>query len=208
MWTAVSILTNYYFEDYINNEVDGITFKKGDKVKIFNCIALIERISKEKVILRFSDQGGIPVNKRLRSHLSKVNSQRLLSSKKKFFKNYLENKNRRNPISKILVPNDAETINQNNLESRVLLIAGRGNVKGLQELLNEVKIYDTALSKIYPENNNLIIKPDLKQFKDFFDTGKLNDLLEFKKILNKLFDIIDIDNAKKDLEKIIEKLKL
>ena len=38
LWTAISILNNYYFEDYVNNEVDGFSFKKKQKVKIFNSI--------------------------------------------------------------------------------------------------------------------------------------------------------------------------
>lgn len=207
LWTAVSILTNYYFEDYINNEVDGINFIRGDKVKIFDCIAEIESVNHEKIILKFKDQGGIPINKRLRSYLSKINNNRSLSLKKKFSKNYSENKNKRNPISKILVPKDAKTINQNNLESKVLLIAGRGNGKNLHKLLNEVKIYDTSLSKIYPENNNLIIKPDLKAYTDLFDKEKLDQLLNFKKYLANLFDTIEIENAKIELKKINDKLE-
>lgn len=205
LWTAISILTNYYFADYINNEVDGISFSKGDKVKIFNCIGQIERISVDKIYLKFKDQGGIPINK-LRTQLSRVDKKRVLSKKKRFSKNYSENRSKRNPISKILVPNDTETINQNNLESKVLLIAGRGNVKKLHDLLNETKIYDTPLSKIYPENKNLIIKPDLKLFKDFFDQKEINKLLDFKNSIVNLFAILDIKNAKKELLGIIEKL--
>lgn len=206
LWTAISVLTNYYFEDYINNEVDGISFKRGDKVKIFNCIGQIERISLDKIFLRFKHQGGIPINKKLRGQLSKVDSKRALSLKKRFIINYHKFKHKRSPISKILVPKDAETINQNNLDSKVLLITGRGNVKNFRKLLNETKIYDTELSKIYPENKNLIIKPDLKLFKDFFDEKRQNELLEFKTSFSKLFEIIDIENAKKSLKKIIKKL--
>lgn len=205
LWTAISILTNYYFEDYINNEVDGINFRRGEKVKIFNSIAEIDRVSKEKVFLNFKDQGGIPI-KRLRSHLSKVNSKRSLSLAKKFFKNCSENRNRRNPISKILVPNDAKTINQNNLDSRVLLISGRGNGKKLNKLLDEVKIYDTPLSKIFRENKNLIIKPDLKSYTGFFDKEKTDELSNFKTLLYNLFEIIKIKNAKDELKILNEKL--
>lgn len=206
LWTAISVLTNYYYEDYINNEVDGISFKKGDKVKIFNCIGQVERISGNKTYLKFKDQGGIPINKKLRAQLSKADKNRSLNIYKKFSTNYRKSKSKRNPISKILVPNDPETINQNNLDSKVLLIAGRGNVKNLRKLLNDIKIYDTVLSKIYPENKNLIIKPDLRLYKDFFDRKEARRFLDFKLSVLRLYEIIDIEKAKNDLEEIIRSL--
>ncbi len=206
LWTAISILTNYYFEDHINNEIEGIKYNKGDKVKIFNSIGEVEGITKDFIFLKFKDQGGIPINKKLQSQLNKVHCKRSLSKKSTFGKNYRECKNNRNPISKILVPKDPETINQNYLESKVLLIAGRGNVKDINDLLNNVKIYNSPLSEIYPPGKNLIIKPDLKFFIDFFDNDELNLFEDFKNSMNRFFDILDINNAKEDLTKIIEKL--
>lgn len=207
LWTAISILTNYYFADYINNEVDGISFKKGQKVKIFNCIGEIERISRNKIFLKFRDQGGIPINEKLRGQLSPVPKTRALSIKKRFAINYKNNKTNRNPISKILAPNEPSIINQNNLDSRVLLIAGRGNVKELKNKLNDIKIYDTPLAKIYPENKNLIIKSDFKPYKIYFDKKEINKLSVFKNSIVKLHEIIDIEDAKNELEKIIHELQ-
>lgn len=207
LWTAISILTNYYFEDYIDYEVDGISFKRGQKVKIFNCIGEVQRVSGDKVILKFKDQGGIPITKRLRGQMSPAPETRALSLKKRFASNYKRNKTNRNPISKILVPKDSININQNNLESKVLLIAGRGNVKSLKKILNEVEIYDTSLSQIYPENKNLIIKSNLKPYKEYFDQNRNNEFLVFRESIIKLHQIIDIKDAKHDLEKIINKLQ-
>ena len=193
LWTSIAILTNFFLEDYIDNVLEGIELKKFDKVKIYNSIAEVERITEDKVYLRFSDQGGIPINKKLKSQLSKVDQKRSLSKKNKFAENYKSAKTKRNAISKILVPNDPETINQSNLDSKVLLIAGRGNSKEIQKLLNKIIIYDESLSKIFPEKKNLIISPDLKIYKDLFNLDKENLLNKFKESLNKLEDIVELD---------------
>lgn len=207
LWTAICILTNYYFADYINNEVDGISFIRGQKVKIFNCIGEIERISKNKIFLKFRDQGGIPINNKLRGQLSPVPKTRSLSLKKRFGINYKKYKTNRNPISKILEPNEPNIVNQNNLDSKVLLIAGRGNVKKLKKRLNELEIYDTPLVKIYPENKNLIIKSDLKRYKGYFDKKEMDKRSVFKSSIIKLYKIINIEKAKDELEKIIDELQ-
>ncbi|WP_405399293.1 hypothetical protein [Maribacter sp. Asnod2-G09] len=206
LWTSLSILNNYYFEDYVNSDSQETKFKLGDRVKIFNCIAIIERISNEKVFLKFKDQGNIPLNKKLQKHLNIINSQRPLSKKSRFSINYGKLKENRNPISKILVPNYAETINQNSLNSKVLLIAGRGNVKKIHRLLNEFKIYDEPLSKIYPENKNLIIKPDLESFKGVFEEENLKGFNEFKNFINKFYEVIRIESAKEELKVIAKEI--
>ena len=189
LWLSVIVLTNAFLDDHINNIVDGIQFEKEDKVKIFNSVAEIERVTHEKIFLKFKDQGGIPINSRLRGQLSQVGNSRALSLKKKFSKNYFELKNKRNTISKILIPNDAEIINQNNLDSKVLLIAGRGNVKGFYELLNDSIFYEEKLSKTFGLGKNLIIKPDLKPFIHFFDKEIKLKLDSFGKSLVKLSQI-------------------
>ncbi|HLF52567.1 hypothetical protein [Flavobacterium sp.] len=206
LWTSIAILTNFFLEDYIDNVVDGIVFKKFDKVKIYDCIAEIERITEDKIYLRFSDQGSIPINKKLKSQLSKVNSARVLSLTKRFFANHKEAKTKRNAISKILVPNDPETINQNNLDSKVLLIAGRGNIKEIQELLNNIIIYDEPLSKIYPEKKNLIISPDLKVYKDLFNIDKETQLIKFKESLKMLEEYVELEDVKLILKEFNTKL--
>ena len=191
LWTSIIILTNAFLEDYISNVVDGVQFNVGEKVKIFNSIAVIERITPEKVYLKFKDQGGIPINSRLRPGISKVKNHRALSLKKKFAKNYKESKSQRNPISKILIPNDSEIINQNNLVSEVLLIAGRGNIKVFHELLDNSVFYEEKLSKIFGLSKNLIIKPDLKPYIHFFSKELKKKRDSFGKSLNKFFEIVN-----------------
>ena len=206
LWTSIAILSNYFLEDFIDNVVDGIAFKKLDKVKIYDCIAEIERITEDEILLRFRDQGGIPINKKLKSQLSKVSSDRALSLKKRFAENHKSAKTKRNAISKILVPNDTETINQNNLDSKVLLIAGRGNTIKIQNLLNETFIYDEPLSKIFPEKKNLIISPDLKNYKDLFNLEKDTQFIKFRNALKNLEELVELD-LKKMLNELSIKLE-
>ena len=206
LWTSIAILTNYFLEDYIDNVVEGIKLKRGSIVKIFDCVAEIEKIIDGKVYLKFKDQGGIPIKNSLRSQISIVPSQRTLSLFKKYKSNLKESKTKRNAISKILVPNDADTINQNNLDSKVLLIAGRGNVKKIQELLNKIVFYNEPLSKIFPEKKNLIISPDLKFYKNLFNLENENQFFKFKDNLKKLEEYVKLNDAKIVLKELNTKL--
>ncbi len=204
LWTSIAILTEYFYEDAVNNEVDGIEFKRNDKVKIFNCIAQVEKVTSEKVYLKFKDQGGIPINQKLRSQLSKVTTQRSLNSKNRFSINYSEAKTKRNTISKILEPDESISINQNNLNSKILLVTGRGNVQLFRDLLHNIEIYNEPLSKVFIENKNLLFTPDLKGYKDLFNTEKMNEFSEFKKFLKRLADLIDLEDVKLRLNELIK----
>ncbi|HZL09466.1 MAG TPA: hypothetical protein VFC65_05665 [Prolixibacteraceae bacterium] len=206
LWTSIAILREYFYEDAIKNEVEGIELKRNDKVKIFNCIAQIERITKEIVYLKFRDQGGIPIKQNLRSQISKVPAQRSLSLKNRFSVNYKEAKTGRNTISKILVPDDLITINQNNLDSKVLIVTGRGNVQILRDLLNNTEIYNEPLSKIFIEKKNLILTPDLKAYKDLFNNDRKNKIIEFIESLKKLTKLIDLEEAKSKINEIIKRM--
>jgi hypothetical protein len=200
LWTSISILTNYFLEDYIDNVVGGINLKRGYKVKIFDSIAEVEKIENGKVYLKFKDQGGIPIKASLKTQISIVNSQRSLSLFKKYKTNLKEFKSSRNAISKILVPNDSDTINQHNLDSKVLLIAGRGNYLKIHNLLKETIIYGEPLSSIFPEKKNLVISPDLKKYKDLFNSDKENELNKFKDALKKFEELVELDVKSKLIE--------
>ena len=199
LWLSVIVLTNAFLDDHINNIVDGIQFEKEDKVKIFNSVAEIERVTHEKIFLKFKDQGGIPINSRLRGQLSQVGNSRALSLKKKFSKNYFELKNKRNPISKILIPNDPEIINQNNLDSKVLLISGRGNVRSFTELLHDSILYEEKLSKTFGLDKNLVIKPDLKGYTDFFNKDIQLNYERFQKTLIKFSELVNEDSEVREV---------
>jgi len=208
IWLSISLLTNLFFEDYINQlDNTGIfPFKVNDKVEIFGVVAIIEAITNEKIILRFSDQGGIPINKKLRLQISKTNKNHI-NKKSLFVKKYKEAKVCRNPISKILEPNDSSVlINEDNLLSKILLITGRGKINEFRSLMRETKIFDEPLNKVFIENKNLIIKKDLESFKNCFGTSISDKEINFKTILLKIlnqynnFDYECIDDLKQYLE--------
>ncbi len=205
LWTSISILTNYYLEDYINIGDDGIALKAGDKVLIYGCVAQIERIQNGSVSLKFKDQGGLQLNDRLRMQLSLVNPNRVLNLLKKYKTARKEAKKNRNPISKILYPNDEVIINQHNLKSKILLVAGRGQVKKFHDFLETVEIYGEKLQRVFPEGENLIITPDLKRYKIDENRGveigeaKFIQLLEkalnketFEEVKDKINELVDL----------------
>ena len=171
-WLSTALLVNFFLEDYIDpTDMEEINrFTKGEKVEIFNSVAEIESITNQIVTLKFSDQGGIPINQKLRKHLNKTRNTRSVSTKSLFIRNYKKVKTNRNPISRILEPLDSVTINENQLKSKVLLVTGRGNSKQLRSILKESKVYGESLSEIFVENKNLYIKKDLEPFKNIFST--------------------------------------
>lgn len=197
-WLSVSLLINFFFEDYVNQvdlqEVS--TFKKHDKVEIFGTVAEIESIVNNKILLRFSDQGSIPVTKYIsqinRSTKKTLNKYHLYASKKKEFKV------NRNSISKILEPNDPVFINQNYLKSTILLITGNNNARHLRELFDKKEIYGENLTDIFLENKNIIIRKNLEPYKNVFDSGISDKDALFKEVL------IDFLTNSEDIEEEIK----
>lgn len=195
LWTSIISLTNAFLSDYIKNVVEGIKYIDGDKVLIHGCVCRISRISKEQIVLDYKDQSvtiqareNFSINQLL-TKMSKVPSSRSLNKRSKYIAGLKLAKVNRNSISKILIPNDPEIINQNNLDSKVLLIAGRGNVKSFHDLLNNTVLYEEKLSKTFGLDKNLIIKPDLKPYINFFKHEIKLKHEEFKKALIKFSEI-------------------
>jgi len=210
LWLSIALLTNYYYEDHINNIIDEIEFVRGEKVEIFGCIAKVKRcgkdhLGKDFVEIDFKDQP-YQIYPWLRPQLSKVEPSRMLNNFRRFAHSMQKAKLERNPISKILEPKDAVIINLNNLESKVLLISGRGNTNALRTLLNSIKVYEESLSNIFSEKKNLILKPDLESFKDLFSSDTENKIKEFIKWLKKLGEELDVAEIKIEFDKIIDLL--
>ena len=169
LWLSVSLLTNFYFEDYINNSILKLEekFKNGDKIKIHDTIAEVEMVKDDKMTIAFKDNPGITIsnkNSRFIENISVVDKNRKLQLLSRYNKLKNKFKDERNVISKILEPKNNVKINQENLKSKILLIAGNGNVKKIKNSLYNEKIYNVELMNIFPEGKNLIIKKDLKSF--------------------------------------------
>lgn len=182
LWTSISILTNFYLEDYVNIGDEGVPLKTGNKVFIFGCVAEIERINRGSVSLKFKDKAIIELDDRLKPQLSIAPSNRALNLFKRYDRAKKEARYSRNPISKILYPNGEVLINQRNLKSKILLVAGRGQVKKFHNFLETVEIYGEKLGKVFPEGENLIIAADLKRFKR---TSNSNDEADFIRLLKR-----------------------
>lgn len=228
VWLSISVLTNFFLEDYINQtgiqQID--SFSKGEKVEIFGAVATIETVSPDKIILGFADQGGIPINKRLRSQIS-TTSKQLVNKKSLFIKNYKASKISRNPISKILEPSEPVVINEKYLSSQVLLVTGRGNTKKIREVLRTSEMYGEHLNRIFVEDKNLVIEKDLEAFKTTFNHPSSDKDRLFKELLidflrneagipleakEHLLQLLDTDNYltvsfKQELEDLLEIFK-
>ena len=205
LWTSISILTNYYLNDYIDVYLGGLDFKSGDKVQYFGCVAEIERVSKNgEILLKFKDQGQIPVPNKLKSQLSHCSSNRVLNKHSNYRKARKEAKEKRNPISKILEHDSDALVNQKNLTSKILLVAGRGQVKTFYEFLGTIEIYGEKLGSIFPEGENLIITADLKKYKN---TINLDDELaesNFIDLLKKALDLPKFEEIYESLQTLLE----
>lgn len=185
LWTSIALLTNYFFEDYVNNGVKENTLNAGDKILIFGCVAQIARIQNGTIVLQFRDQGGLQLNDKLKAQISYVSQKRTLNLLNKYKEARKEAKKNRNPISKILYPDDEVFINQRNLNSQILLVAGRGQVKKFHDFLKTIEIYGEKLNKVFPEGENLIITPDLENFKFSGNCNDEKNENEFMEILKK-----------------------
>lgn len=204
LWTSVSLLTNYYLEDYISLGDEGISVEKDDKIFIYGCVAQVERVQNGSIYLKFKDQGGLQLNDKLRNQLSLAPQHRALNLFKKYNKARIESRKNRNPISKILYPKDEVFINQRNLKSKILLVAGRGQVKKIHDFLETLEIYGETLQKVFPEGENLIITPDLKRYNT--DSNIWNETSEkkFIQLLDKAHEKDSFQEGKDSIRELIE----
>src|SRR5699024_10943082 len=124
----------------------------------------------------------VSINEKHWSNISLAKPNRTLNT----FKKYAENRRgfiaNRNVISKILDPNEEEVINQNNLDSKVLLVSGRGNVLLFKELLNKEKIYGEPISKTFSTDRSVIIPPDLKAYNEIFNSDYKERYSKFRNL--------------------------
>jgi hypothetical protein len=207
LWTAISILTNYYLVDYVDVGDEGIPVSQGDKVFIFGCVAQIERIQNGSVILKFLDQGGLTLNDKLRTQLSIAPARRALNILSRYRTARAEARRNRNPISKILYPNKEVFINQRNLRSKVLLVAGRGHVNKFHQFLETVEIYGEKLGRVFPEGENLIITPDLKKYRGSAKIGDEINESDFIQLLNKVLGLAKFEGIYESVHVLLEMYK-
>lgn len=212
LWLSVALLRNYILNDYIyqsEDRIEELNIKVGEKVEIFDVVAVFSGVRNSKLLLKFSDQDspiGIPDDwaKYLNAtNRTKVNKYYL------FAKNKKAAKNNRNAISKLLEPNSPKLINQGILKSRVLVIAGRGNTGDFANRLKEEKLYNTSLSDVFNIGENIIIKPDLEDFKFLSDSDDKEKAKYFEKnflrFKEELFDAIPA--RRKEVQELVDQVE-
>ncbi|TDK42837.1 hypothetical protein [Algoriphagus formosus] len=208
LWASISILTNYYLEDYVNIGDEGIAFQEGEKVMIYGCVAQIVRIQNGKYFLKFKGNAVFQLNDKLKNQLSRANQSRALNLHSRYTQKRKEAKKNRNPISKILYPKDEVFINQRNLKSKILIVAGRGQVKKFHHYLDTVEIYGEKLQKVFPEGENLIITPDLKRFKIDENSDSAISEARFVEILEKALNKESFYKAKIEINELVDMYRI
>jgi hypothetical protein len=184
IWLSVALLRNYLLEDYVNqadSRVEELNIDIGKKIEIFSAVAIFEGIKNQKLSLKFSDQRTpIEVPEGLTEYINLTNKTRVNK-----YCLYAQNKKtanaNRNAISRLLEPDKPkELINPDILKSKVLVIAGRGNTGQFSNQLKEESIYGTALSEVFNIGENIIIKPDLEDFKFLTESENNDDIKYFE----------------------------
>ena len=168
---CTAVLINFFFRDYVYHDSEyakSLKFSIGDKIEVFNSVALIDRINDDILVLKFAEEVQYTVRKADVKYISKTTKTKLgkyksfRNNKKIFFSN-------RNAISQILEANSADLINPSVFSSQILLITGRGNFGRIKAGFEATKLYEEPLSKILGAGSNLIIQKDLELYKNLFD---------------------------------------
>lgn len=212
LWLSVAFMRNLLLEDYINqpvNRIEDLRIKKGDNVEIFGAVCTYESSAKEKVLLGFSDQDSpISITNKLIRYINptkrkRVNKFRVFGKKKK------EARENRNAISKLLEPNEPILINEKILKSKILVIAGRGETGKFTQKLSEESLFGTPLNELFSCGENLIIKPDLEDFRFLGkkEDPKVEERFEyyFLKFIDELKE--ELPDKKNEIESLIECVK-
>lgn len=206
LWLSIAILRNCFFDDYIYNATKSIDFRRGQKVLIYNSVAEVMMANRQVVKLIFKGGEQVSINEKHWSNISLAKPNRTLNT----FKKYAENRRgfiaNRNVISKILDPNEEEVINQNNLDSKVLLVSGRGNVLLFKELLNKEKIYGEPISKTFSTDRSVIITPDLKAYNEIFNSDYKERYSKFRNLLSRLVSVMQQEELKVYIKELYDSL--
>lgn len=209
LWLSVALMRNFLLGDYINQPLDRIEDNgiiKGDKVELFGAVCTYEGSINNNILLGFSDQDSpISITNKIVRYVNPTNRKKV-NKFRLFGRNKREASLNRNAISKLLEPTEPILINEKILESKVLVIAGRGNTGKFSQRLKEEYLYGTSLFEMFNCDHNLLIKPDLEEFK--FLGEKEDPIIEekFKNRFVKFIDelIEDLPDRKNDIDKLFK----
>lgn len=208
LWLSIALMNNYLREDFIKqpqNRVQEFNINNGDKIEIYGAIAQVDSVHGSEIVINFTDQKGFIINKSQFKYINIVDRGRSVNS----FNIYKRNKKRegRNSISKLL--GEQGFVNPKILQSKILVVAGRGNTGSFTNRLKQESIYNTQLSEIFNCGENLIIKPDLEDFQ-FIDQKESREIEKrfeyyFLKFINELYG--ELPGKKEAIASLIFKVK-
>lgn len=203
----IALLINSFNEDYIDKGSDSShKLITGHKYSLYGSIGLytgvVTRDNREELRFMF-DGADVYCKKGIVQIVSKVEHGKI-DSIDHYLKQKKKAKKKRNPISKILEPNEAIPINESHLVSRVILVAGRGETKYINEIIDNEKIYEKSIRKVFSPNDNIIITPDLNNYKFTFDPDYVVRVQQFVKMSLVLIESNDANRLFQDrLRKLI-----
>jgi len=192
LWLSIALLKNFFHKDYdfkSQNRIEELGLKSNDKIELFGCVVRYVGMDGDKrVWIKFKDDnlrlclktGSIP-------YINKTN-RKALNTHGKFKSKRRELISQRNAISKIIIPKDDILINQQILISKVMVVAGRGNTNKLLEKMKSTEVHNESLFSAFQVNKDLIIKPDLDDYKSCFDSEHSDKKNHFKRLFLDSFE--------------------
>jgi hypothetical protein len=211
VYLSCGILIDFFFHDYYNqseNRLDELDLRTGDKIRIFGELTTWHN-GKIKVTQAFTNEFGrrerreffVPLRKSYLSHINRNKSEaKQIVSIETFNRKVSELRKNKNAISKILSEEKEELgINKGLLESKVLLVTGRGNAGLLRKVLKSQQVYSETLAEIFSEGSNLLLSPDLENYKAIFDAATEQGVRDYQQLFKAVYqrfsgnEIIDQD---------------
>jgi hypothetical protein len=188
LWISVGILVNKFFEEYINRAAEAPqAIKNGSRISIFNVEAILQRRidngkdkDKFKVLLK---DCSLNLDSGILRHAKVIDSSRKPLGERGTFKhNRTKFFKKLNAISRILEADLDKALDPRFLESKIVVVSGRGNTGALKALLKNTKIYDEKLSDIFRLDSNLIVNVDLEHYRNYFVETTSQQAENFKSI--------------------------
>ncbi|MBO0329747.1 hypothetical protein [[Muricauda] lutisoli] len=205
LWLSSLLLINKFFYDCVSksdNRIKKLGLKAGDKIDIFSSTAIFKGINpNDELVISFSDGAS--------AYIDIQNAQFVNSARKNMvnkFAHFVKKKRsflrQRKAITQIL--NLHLNPNLDALESKIILISGRGKVGSFRRTLKDTELYDESLADTVLLDKNLIISPDLSYFDGIQDKSVSTNESFFTSAMTSILNSIQSDDS--DLRKDIEYL--
>ena len=208
VWLSVGLLTNFFFEDYIQNDNDpGIDPVPGSNYEIYGNISRFIRFDNSgRLVFEFAEGAQAEAPSKLKKFLKNTKRQRL-SQLRDYKANRQQVIKNRSAISRILEPIEGIRVNDQTLKSKVLLITGRNNTNKFREYIQNTNVCGESLSQIFTRNENLLLKENLSALSGLFDGDYEVKVLKFIELFNTFLGTVTKPDLCARLNELSESLK-